>query len=269
MSENRLEGRSALVIGGGQLPGEDTGNGRAVAQLFARNGARVCVVDRNLESAQETAALIIASGGEAFEVRADVQSESEIISSIAECRNRFGSIDILHNNVGVSAAAGDAPIAEIETEAFDRVISVNLRGMFLACRHALPVMREQRRGVILTVASIAAIMNYPNVGYRTSKAAVVSMTKHIAISNAGYGIRANSILPGLINTPMAVEPRMARSGMTREQVIASRAEQVPLAGVVPTAWDIADAALFLASESARFITGVELVVDGGQTLLVG
>ena len=265
----RLQGRSALIIGGGQLAGEDTGNGRAVAQLFGANGARVCVVDRNLEAAEETAGLIVGSGGEAFAVRADVQSESEVIGAIRQCRSHFGSIDILHNNVGVSAAAGDAPLSEIDTEAFDRVMSINLRGMFLACRHAIPVMREQRRGVILTVSSIAAIMNYPNVGYRTSKAAVVSMTKHIAIANAGYGIRANSILPGLINTPMAVEPRIARNGMTREQVIASRAEQVPLAGVVPTAWDVANAALFLASDDARFITGIGLVVDGGQTLMVG
>ncbi len=269
METRRLAGKVALIFGGGQLPGQDTGNGRAVAQTFARHGALVAVVDRDLDSAQETVDLIAEAGGEGFAFRADVTREADIVGSVHACRERYGRIDILHNNVGVSQAAGDAPIAEVEADAFDRVMAINLRGMALACRHTLPVMREQGSGVVLTISSIAAIMNYPYAGYKISKAGVIAMTKHVAITHAQYGIRANTILPGLVNTPMAVEYRIGQDGMTREEVLASRRAQIPLGNIVGTAWDVANAALFLASDEARFITGAELVVDGGQTLRVG
>jgi len=269
METRRLAEKVALIIGGGQLPGQDTGNGRAVAQVFARHGAQVAVVDRDLRSAQDTVDLIAEAGGESFAFQADVTSEADIVGSVNACRGRYGRIDVLHNNVGVSQAAGDSPISDLEADAFDRVMAINLRGMVLACRHTLPLMREQGSGVVLTISSIAAIMNYPYAGYKISKAGVIAMTKHIAITHAQYGIRANTILPGLVNTPMAVEYRVSQQGMTREEVLASRKAQIPLSNVVGTAWDVANAALFLASDEAKFITGAELVVDGGQTLLVG
>jgi NAD(P)-dependent dehydrogenase (short-subunit alcohol dehydrogenase family) len=187
----------------------------------------------------------------------------------AACLERWGRIDILHNNVGVSIAGGDAPITEIEADAFARITAINLQGMVLTCKHAIPVMREQGGGVITNISSIAADINYPYVAYRTSKAGVVTLTEHIAITNAAHGIRANAILPGLMDTPMAIENRVGRGGVTREQVIAERNAHVPLRNTMGTAWDVARAALFLASDEASFITGVALAVDGGQRLAVG
>jgi NAD(P)-dependent dehydrogenase (short-subunit alcohol dehydrogenase family) len=148
-------------------------------------------------------------------------------------------------------------------------MAINLQGMVLTCKHTIPVMREQGGGVITNISSIAANINYPYVAYRTSKAGVVTMTEHIAITNAAYGIRANVILPGLMDTPMAIENRVGRGGATREQVIAERNKHVPLRNKMGTAWDVAHAALFLASDEASFITGVALAVDGGQSLAVG
>jgi NAD(P)-dependent dehydrogenase (short-subunit alcohol dehydrogenase family) len=269
MDNRRLLGRVALVVGGGQLPGQDTGNGRAAAQLFAQHGALVAVVDRNLDSALETVDLIANAGGDAFAVQADVTSEPDIIEAIAACRNRYGRIDLLHYNVGVGASAGDAPITELEGEVFDRIMAINLRGMVLACRHTLPIMRAQESGVIITISSNAAIINYPLASYRISKSAAITLTKHIAVTQAAFGIRANTILPGLMTTPMAIEYRVGSQGMTREEVLAARKARVPLHNGIGTAWDVAHAALFLASDEASFITGVELVVDGGQHLLVG
>jgi len=268
MDDKRLAGRAALVVGAGQLPGADTGNGRATAQLFAQHGALVAVVDRNLDSAEETAELITDAGGVAFAIQADVTSEADIVASVAACRDRYGRIDVLHYNVGVGVAAGDAPIADLEAYAFDRIMAINLRGMVLACRHTLPIMRDQASGVIITISSNAAIINYPYAGYRISKAAVITMTKHVAITEARHGIRANTILPGLISTPMAIEYRI-KDGTSRDDVLAGREARIPLRDRVGSAWDVANAALFLASDEASFITGAELVVDGGQSLLAG
>jgi len=255
-------------MGGGQQAGHDTGNGRAVSQVFAREGALVAVVDRDLASAQDTVDLITTDGGTAFAVAADVTNERDVVAAVEACRSRWGHIDILHNNVGIAIAAGDAPIAELDIDVYDRMMAVNLRGMVLTCRHVIPIMRARQRGVVLTISSIGAIMNYPSATYRISKSGVLALTKHVAISNASFGIRANAILPGLLATPMAIERRV-RDGASREEVLGARAAQVPLRGAAGTAWDVANAALFLASDEASFITGAELVVDGGQTLLVG
>ena len=266
----KLAGKVALVMGAGQTPGESIGNGRATAILFAREGALVVAADRDSEAAQATVDQIIEDGGEAFAVTADVTVESDIIAAVVACRERFGGrIDVLHNNVGVSLSAGDAPITEIEADAFTRVTSINLQGMVLTCKHVLPIMREQGSGAIVCISSIAAITDYPNIAYRTSKAGVNALVNNIAATNAKYGIRANSILPGLMNTPMAVENRIGRGGATREDVIAARDSKVPLGGKMGTAWDVAKAALFLASDDASFITGAELPVDGGQALMRG
>lgn len=269
MNGSRLTGKVALVVGAGQTPGQTIGNGRATALLFAREGARVVAVDRDEAAAQDTVDEILREGGEAVPLRADITVEADIVAMVAATLDRFERIDVLHNNVGVSLAGGDSSITEIEADAFSRVTSINLQGMVLTCKHVLPVMRRQGSGAITCISSIGSIINYPYVAYRTSKAGVNALTQHIAITNASYGIRANVILPGLMNTPMAIENRVGRGGATREQVIAGRDAQVPLSGRMGTGWDVAHAALFLASDEAAFITGAALTVDGGQSLAVG
>jgi NAD(P)-dependent dehydrogenase (short-subunit alcohol dehydrogenase family) len=258
----RVDQKVALIMGGGQTPGETIGNGRATAVLLAREGARVLVVDRSLASAEETAAMIRDEGGEAVACEADVVREEQVRAAVEECVRRFGRIDILHNNVGASLALGDATATELTVEAFDTIYAVNLRGMWLACKHALPLMRAQGSGSIVNISSMAARSAYPYVGYKTTKVAVIGLTENLAGQNAQYGIRVNTILPGLMNTPMAIEARVAAGG-DRAEVIAGRDRQVPLGRKMGTAWDVAYAALFLHSEEARFITGVSLPVDGG------
>jgi NAD(P)-dependent dehydrogenase (short-subunit alcohol dehydrogenase family) len=262
----RLKDRVAIIVGAGQRPGETMGNGRATALTFAREGARVACVDRDLASAEETAALVAEAGGEAWALAADVAEEAALEAMVADTMARSGRIDILHNNVGISIAGGDTGLTEITADAFDTLYRVNYRGMALACKHALPVMRAQGSGVILTISSMAARAAHPTVGYQTTKAAVVSLTEHIASQNARFGIRANCILPGLMDTPMAVETRMENTGRSRDQIVAERSAAVPLKGGMGDAWDVANAALFLASDEAKFITGVALPVDGGASV---
>jgi NAD(P)-dependent dehydrogenase (short-subunit alcohol dehydrogenase family) len=266
--QGRVAGKVAVVVGGGQSPGAGIGNGRAAALVLAREGAKVLVADLNLSSAEETAQMINAEGGTAAAAGVDVTQESTLERLRDVCLAAWHRLDILHYNVGIYLAGGDAPILDIEAGAFSHVMDVNLRGMLLAAKHVLPVMREQRAGVITNVGSIAAIMTFPTVAYKTSKAGVVALTEHVAIANAAYGIRANVILPGLIETPMAVEPELGR-GVSREEVIAQRKKRIPLKGRGGQPWDVAYAALYLASDEAGFVTGASLRVDGGQTLLVG
>jgi NAD(P)-dependent dehydrogenase (short-subunit alcohol dehydrogenase family) len=263
----RVEGKAAIVGGGGQTPGQTVGNGRATAIVLGREGARVCIVDRHLASAQETADLIRQEGGEAWAHAADVTRESDVAALVSTARERFGRIDILHNNVGASLALGDAVATDLTEEAFDRSLAVNLKATWLTCKHALPALREAH-GSIVNIASMAALNAYPLVGYKTTKAAVVAFTENLAAHNAKYGVRANSILPGLMNTPMAIESRVA-AGTPREDVIASRDRRVPLGGRMGTGWDVANAALFLHSDEASFITGVSLIVDGGESVSWG
>ena len=265
----RLNGKVAVVIGAGQSPGTGMGNGRATAVLFAREGAKVLAVDRDPASAAETVKLIRDEGGTAEAFEADVTREVELKQCIADCVGRWGRLDVLHNNVGISVAGGDASPTEITEAAFDRIMTVNLRGVVIACKHALPVMREQKSGAIINISSMAAIDNYPWVTYKASKAAMIAYTRQLAILNAQYGIRANVILPGLMDTPMAVDTRARAWGRTREDVAAERDAKVPLRGKQGTAWDIAYAALYLASDEAGFVTGAVLPVDGGASCKVG
>lgn len=263
----RLTGKTAIVVGAGQGPGEGMGNGRATAIVFAREGAKVVCVDVNLASAQETAAMAAAGGGECVAWEADVTKEATLEAMTAEAVRRWGRIDILHNNVGVSLAGGDASPLEITEAAFDRISAINLRGMIMTCKHVLPIMRRQQAGSIVNISSIAALAaNYPTVAYKATKAAMIAYTEQIATHNAEYGVRANAILPGLMDTPMAVDTRARVWGKTRAEVAAARDARVPLRRRMGTAWDVANAALFLASDEANFITGVALPVDGGSSL---
>ena len=269
MSKPRLQDKIALVIGAGQSPGEGIGNGRATVLRFAQEGARVMAVDRDLASAEETARMAEREGGECIAFAADVTREATLAAAIEAAHERWGRIDILHYNVGVSIAGGDKPLLEITEEAFDRVSAINLRGAIMACKHVVPLMRAQRSGAINMISSLAALEKYPLVAYKATKAAMIAFTQQVAIQNAEYGIRANVILPGLMDTPMAVDTRVRASGKPRAQVAAERDRRVPLRGKMGTAWDVANAALFLASDEAGFITGVALLVDGGGALNSG
>ncbi len=264
----RLQGKTAIVIGAGQGPGTGMGNGRATVLRFAQEGAKVMAVDRDLASAQETVAMA-GTGTDCFAFEANVTSESALAAAIAAAQERWGRIDILHYNVGVSIAGGDASPTEITEQAFDRVIAINLRGAVMACKHALPIMRAQRAGCILMISSLAAVEKYPLVAYKATKAAMIAYTQQVAIQNAEYGVRANVILPGLMDTPMAVDTRARATGKSRAEIAAARDARVPLRHKMGTAWDVANAALFLASDEAGFITGVSLLVDGGGALNVG
>lgn len=259
----RLKDKIAVVVGAGQSPGEGMGNGRATVLRFAQEGARVLAVDNNLASAEETVAMVRQAGGECVACMADVTKEQTLAAMVETARQRWGRIDILHYNVGVSLGGGDAPLDEITEAAFDRIAAINLRGAIMACKHVLPVMRAQRSGVIIMISSIAAWERYPYVAYKATKAGMVAFTQQVAIHNAEFGVRANVILPGLMDTPMAVDTRARVSGKSRAEVAAARDARVPLRHKMGTAWDVANAALFLASDEANFITGVALPVDGG------
>jgi len=265
----RLKDRVAIVVGAGQSPGEGMGNGRATALTFAREGAKVLCVDHNLASAEETVALIKQAQGTAVAFKADVTKDAEIKAMVSDAHRRWGRIDILHNNVGVSISGGDAELLDITEEAFDRCVAINLKSTILACKHVIPIMRRQKSGAIVNISSMAVITTYPYVAYKATKAAMVSFTEQLAYQNAEYGIRANVILPGLMNTPMAVDTRAREFKKSRAEVEAERDAKVPLRHKMGTGWDVANAALFLASDEASFITGVTLPVDGGSSVRRG
>jgi NAD(P)-dependent dehydrogenase (short-subunit alcohol dehydrogenase family) len=264
----RLEDKIAIVVGAGQSPGEGLGNGRATVLRFVQEGAKVLAVDNNLASAEETAAMARQSRGECIAFEADVTREASLAAMVEAARARWGRIDVLHYNVGVSIGGGDAPLDQVSEAAFDRIAAINLRGAIMACKHVLPLMRAQRSGVITTISSVAAWEQYPNVVYKATKAGLIAFTQQVAIQNAEFGVRANVILPGLMDTPMAVDTRARASGKSRAEVAAGRDARVPLRHRMGTAWDVANAALFLASDEANFITGVALPVDGGALVQI-
>lgn len=263
----RLAGKVAIVMGAGQTPGDTVGNGRATAVLFAREGARVVAVDLRLEAAEQTVADIRGEGGEAEAVCADATREADVAPLVAEVARRYGRIDVLHNNVGIGA--GDPGPAHVVEDVWDRILGVNLKSVVFPCKHVLPVMREQKGGAITNISSIAAVCATPTVAYKASKAAINAYTQSLAVGNAKYGIRANVIMPGLMETPMAIEGISQALGIEKAKLIAQRNAAVPLGGRMGTAWDVAWAAVFLASDEARFVTGAVLPVDGGQSARVG
>lgn len=263
----RLKDKVAVVVGGGQTPGDTIGNGRATAILFAREGARVVVVDRDLARARDTEGAIRAEGGAATALEVDVTREADCMRLARTVVETHGRIDVLHNNVGIGG--GDAGATVLEEDVWDRIMTVNVKGLFLACKHVVPVMRAQMSGSIVNISSIAAVCSVGIIAYKSSKAAVNAFSHSLALGNARYGIRVNVIMPGLIDTPMAIEGISQARGMPKDDLRRERDAQVPLHGKMGTAWDVAHAALFLASDEARFITGVVLPVDGGQSARVG
>ncbi len=250
----RLDGRVALIVGAGQTAGETIGNGRAVSIAFAREGAVLMLADRDKDSVEETADLCRAEG-------------ADVATVVAAALDAYGRLDVLHNNVGIGA--GDGPPHRLTDDGYDRIMDVNLRALWRTCRAAVPPLRKSGRGAIVNVSSLASIAAATNLtAYKLSKAGVNALTQNLALSNAKHNVRANAILPGFIDTPMAVDAQAAALGMERDDLAAGRASLVPM-GKQGTAWDVANAAVFLASDEAAFITGVLLPVDGGQSARLG
>ncbi|PPD14727.1 MAG: 3-oxoacyl-ACP reductase [Methylobacterium sp.] len=258
---SRMAGKTVLVFGAGSS-GPGWGNGKAAAVLYAREGARVACIDIDRAAAEETAALIAGEGGEALALAADVTRLEAVEGAVEATLARFRRIDVAHNNVGVVVPGGPADLTE---ESFQRGLDLNLGPVWRSAKVLLPRFLAQGGGVFVNIASIAGIRwtGYPYFAYSAAKAAVVQATKAIALQYAAQNIRANAVLPGLIDTPL-VYRQIAGAFGDVEAVIESRNRAVPM-GRMGTAYDVAAAALFLASDEARFITGVALPVDGGQS----
>ena len=262
----RLQDKIAIVTGAGSS-GPGWGNGKATAVLYAREGAKVFAVDIRREASDETAGIIKGEGGEAESFAADVSKSADVEAMVARCEAVFGRVDILHNNVGVLAVGGPEELSE---EIWDRHMTINVKGVFLGCKYCLPIMVKQGKGSIVNTSSIASIRytGYPSAAYNASKGAVNQLTQNIAVQYASKGIRANCVLPGLMNTPMIREPLQDAYGAGGvDEMIRQRDAQVPM-GKMGDGWDVAYASLFLASDEAKYITGAQLVVDGGLTCQV-
>jgi len=252
----RLQDKVAIVTGAGSR-GTGVGNGKAASLLFAREGARVCLVDNVLARAEETLAEIEKEGGEAFAISGDVSKDADCKHIVDACVMRFGKVDILHNNVGIDP--GVVSVVDVDEKTWDEVMNVNVKSMMFMSKHAVPVMAQNGGGAILTISSISALRPRGLTPYTTSKQAVIGLTQAMAVDHAPQGIRVNCIAPGPVFTPMVAEH------MTPERR-AQRAKASPL-GTEGTAWDIGWAAVYLASDEARWVTGQVLVVDGGTTLV--
>ena len=258
---DRLKDKVAIVTGAGSI-GPGWGNGKAAAVLFAREGARVVAADISESAAAETKQLIEQEGGACLAVTTDVSSAAQVADLVAASVSHFGRVDVLHNNVGIAEVGGPVELSE---EAWDRVNAVNLKSMFLTCKNVLPHFVEQASGAIVNVASIAGIrwMGVPYVAYAATKAGILGLNRSIALQYAANGIRCNAILPGLMDTPMVAHALTgAYSDGDRQEMKKIRNAQCPM-GHMGDAWDVAHAALFLASDEAKYVTAAELVVDGG------
>ncbi|MCK1283307.1 glucose 1-dehydrogenase [Bradyrhizobium sp. 44] len=265
----RLKGKVAMVVGAGSI-GPGWGNGKATAVTFAREGAQVFCVDRNGAAAEETVKIITDEGGKASAFTADVSRAREVEAMVAACLKAYGRIDVLDNNVGIAEMGS---VVEVTEESWDRVFSVNLKSAYFAMKHAIPVMVKQGGGSIINISSIASIrhMGISYVTYGTSKAAMNQMTRTTAIEFAHHHVRVNAILPGLMKTPMVEHSAGLANSYAKGDVEAmwrARDAQVPM-GHMGDAFDVANAALFLASDEAKYVTGIELVVDGGITCKAG
>jgi NAD(P)-dependent dehydrogenase (short-subunit alcohol dehydrogenase family) len=255
MGAPRLAGKVAIVTGAGSRA-EGIGNGRATAVVFAREGARVLCVDQSKDAAEATRAMIAGEGGEAAVFAADVTRSGDCRGMVEEAVRRWGRLDILDNNVGIG---GRATVVEVEEGDWDHMMRVNVTSMMLASKHAIPAMAKGGGGAIVNISSISALRPRGLTPYTVSKGAVIALTRAMAVDHAAQGIRVNCIAPGPVYTPMVYAAGM--SPELRDQ----RRRASPL-GIEGTGWDIAHAALFLASDEARYVTGVVLPVDGGVTL---
>jgi NAD(P)-dependent dehydrogenase (short-subunit alcohol dehydrogenase family) len=259
----RLEGKVAIVTGCGSV-GPGWGNGKAIAVLFARAGARVFGCDINPEAAQETRVIIEGEGHVCDVMQADVTRSDEIAALVQACVTRYGRIDILVNNVGIVEVGGPVDYPE---EKWRRSLDINITSMFLTCKHVLPRMERQGAGAIVNIGSIAGIRytGVPYIAYYTTKAAVLGFSRGVALQYAAQNIRSNVILPGLMKTPFVVEPLKDVYGAGNvDKMMEVRDQQCPM-GHMGDAWDVANAALYLASDEARYVTAAEFVVDGGIT----
>ena len=267
----RLQDKVALVLGAGSV-GPGWGNGKATAVTFARQGAKVVCVDINLKAAEETAGIIAGEGGQALALRADVTKSDDIAAVVARTLQAYGRIDILDDNVGIAEVGGVVELSEAD---WDRVFAINLKSAFLAMKHVIPVMERQFEatgtgGSIINISSIASIRytGVPYASYYATKAAMNHLTRATAVQYAPKAIRVNCVLPGLMKTPMvehAAGLAQSYAGGDVEEMWRARDRQVPM-GHMGDAWDVANAALFLASDESKYVTGIELVVDGGITL---
>ena len=262
---DRLKGKVAIVTGAGSV-GPGIGNGKATAMLFAREGASVLLVDYSLEAAEETRELIDEEGGASKTFRADVSRPDDCAAMVEECIRAFGRVDVLHNNVGIEIPGG---IEEISEDDWDRTLDVNLKSVFLTCKHALPQMVKQGGGSIVNISSINGIRTLPALSgaYGASKAGMIALTREIAVEYAPKGIRANAILPGMMRTPFVEASLTNAWGGDVEEMMQLRDAMVPI-GKQGESWDVAHAALFLASDEAKYVTGATLVVDGALTSAV-
>lgn len=258
---DRLKGKTAIVFGAGSS-GPGWGNGKATAVAYAREGARVACIDLVREAAQETASIIEKEGGEAVAVVADVTDTGSVESAVTQVIETFGRIDILHNNVGVTHMGGPVELTE---EQFEAALKLNLGPVYRTAKAVIPHMLREGGGAIVNISSLAAIrwIGYPYFAYYATKAAVNQATVALAMQYARQGIRANCIMPGLIDTPL-IYRQISGQYASVDEMVAARNAAVPI-GRMGTAWDIANAAVFLASDEAKFITGVCLPVDGGQS----
>ena len=260
----RLQDRIAIVTGAGCV-GPGWGNGRATAVRFAEEGAKIFAVDRDLDSIKETDERVKAAGGEIVTYQCDVTGANSVEVMVKTCLDRFGRIDVLVNNVGGSAAGGPVEMSE---EVWDAQVDSNLKSVFLTLKHVLPVMEKQKAGAIVNIASTSGLRwtGAAQVGYAATKAGVIHLSRVVAVQYADKGIRVNTVVPGQLHTPM-VEARLAgqRAGGDVEALLKSRLERIPI-GFMGDGRDTANAILFLASDEARFITGTEIIVDGGMTV---
>jgi len=260
----RLEGKVAIVSGAGSV-GPGWGNGRATAVRFAEEGAKVFAVDRDGKGLADTLSLISKAGGTAEPHLCDVTDGRAVKELVQACESKFGRIDILVNNIGGSAPGGPVEMSE---ETWNSQVDFNLKSVFLGCKYALPVMEKQSSGVIVNIASRSGLRwtGSAQVAYAATKAAVIQLSRVVAVQYAPKGIRVNAVVPGQLHTPM-VETRLAkqRAGGDVEALLQSRLKRIPL-GFAGDGRDTANAVLFLASDEARFITGAEIVVDGGMTI---
>ncbi|ARP86631.1 SDR family NAD(P)-dependent oxidoreductase [Bordetella genomosp. 9] len=259
----RLQGKVAIVTGAGSV-GPGWGNGRAIACRFAQEGARVFAVDLDPASMEETVSLVRESGGEILTHRADVTASDAVRDMVQACLDAWGRVDILVNNVGGSRKGG--PV-DLDEAGWDRQIDFNLKSVYLGCRHVLPVMTRQGGGAIVNIASTSGIRwtGSAQVGYASAKAGVIQLSRVVALEYAKQKIRCNTVIPGQMHTPM-VEARLAgqRAGGDVQALLAQRQSRIPLP-FMGDGRDTANAALFLASDEARFITAAEIVVDGGMS----